>query len=513
MKKQEAIDKLKHTGRLLSYSAGNMLGGGSQMITSLYYLNFLIFAMKLPPMLAGMVTGISKVWDGIIDPVLGVLVDRTKTRFGACRPWLLASVVPVFVSYTMLWNHWGIQSTVGRFFYFLLASVLFSTAASLGTVPYEALLPRMIAGYDERTSFSVLRSLLAGLTNAVSVWVFEAMITIRETADYPTQIPNFRKMGIALGLIFAAAPLIAFLGSKEKTKLLIPESTGFSGVFRQYKGLLRSRIYRRALFLNLAGAFISYCCTAVQIIFILLVFNNLKFKLPLVGNFTLVFLAVNWEGAWEIMSFCTSTLLMTRHGKHGPFKLNFPFHILGNFLFLFITAKTPLWFFFASMALSGFGASCISFIPSCLMPDLPDVEEAISGKQLEGSMAGLLNLGRQVAQGLAFLLSGALLAVFGLNEDNATPALGAGLPLMSVKILYAGIPLLFGATMWVVSRRWPLTSERHVMIQSKIAQKRAEGTTTISPDERTAIEDVTGLPLEQLWLAQESNATEALFSK
>ncbi|MDR1408705.1 MAG: MFS transporter [Oscillospiraceae bacterium] len=502
MKLQEAKEKVAQGSHLLSYAAGNMLGGGSQMITSLYYLNFLIFAMKLPPLLAGLVTGISKVWDGVVDPILGVAVDRTKTRLGACRPWLLASVAPVFVSYIMLWNHWGIGSTAGRFVYFLLASILFSTAASVGTVPYEALLPRMIENYDERANYSVLRSLLAGMTNALSVWVFEAMIQIKETADYAAQIPNFSKMGVVLGLIFAAAPLIAFLGSKEKNKVVVPEAVSFSGIFRQYGSLLRSRIYRRTLFLNIAGAFVSYCCTAVQIIFILLVFNNLNFKLPLVGTFSLIFLAVNWEGAWEVMSFVTSTLLMNKGGKHAPFKLNFPLHILGNLLFLFITKDAPLWFFFVALALSGFGASCISFIPSCLLPDLPDVEEAISGKQLEGSMAGLLNLGRQLAQGLAFLLSGALLEAFGLNEDNATPALGVGLPLMSVKILYAVIPLVCGIAMWAYSRRWPLTAERHLMIQSKVAQKRGVGVAVISDEERAILEEVTGLPLESMWIAE-----------
>ncbi|MDR0884290.1 MAG: MFS transporter [Oscillospiraceae bacterium] len=503
MKRLALKEKIGEGGRLLSYAAGNMLGGGSQMITSLYYLNFLIFAMQLPPLLAGLVTGISKVWDGIIDPVLGVAVDRTKTRWGACRPWLLASVLPVFVAYIMLWNHWGIQSTAGRFAYFLFASILFSTAASVGTVPYEALLPRMIESYDARASYSVLRSLLAGMTNALSVWVFEAMVTIKETADYTTQIPNFSRMGTVLGLIFAAAPLITFLGSKEKAKLFVPESVSFSGVFRQYGRLLRSRIYRRTLFLNIAGSFVSYCCTAVQIIFILLVFNNLNFKIPIAGvTFSLVFLAVNWEGAWEVMSFFTSTLLMTKGGKHAPFKLNFPFHIVGNLLFLFITKSTPLWFFFVALAMSGFGASCISFIPSCLLPDLPDVEEAISGKQLEGSMAGLLNLGRQLAQGLAFLLSGALLGAFGLSEENATPALGAGLPLMSVKILYAVIPVLCGVAMWAFSRRWPLSAERLAMIQTKVAQKRSEGVAVLSPEERTALQEVTGLPTEELWLAR-----------
>ncbi|MDR2753424.1 MAG: MFS transporter [Oscillospiraceae bacterium] len=496
----EKKGKLAHTGRMLSYAAGYMLGGGSQQITSMYYMNFLMFAVGLPPLLAGLVTGVSKVWDGVIDPVLGLLVDRTKTRLGACRPWLLASALPVLITYYMLWNSFGIASLAGKFVYFLVVCILFSTASSLGIVPYEALLPRMVGSYDERTDYSVLKALFAGMASAGSIWLFEAMIPAKQATDYAGLLPNFRRMGFVLGLVFAAAPLVTFFGSRERPKFLVAAPLRLSGVFGQYRDLLRSRVYRRALLLNLLGMFVSYCSSSTAVIFVLLVYSNLRFRVPLLGTTTLVLLSINWEGAWEIMGFFMSTLLMKRYSKHTPLRLSFPLHILGSLMLVFVTAKTPLWFFFAAMIVSGFGASCIQFIPSTLMPDLPDVDELISGQQREGSMAGLLNLGRQIVQGLSFLVCGAALSAFGLNEQNATPELAQGGPLAAVKLLYAIIPVLCGIAMWLVSRRYPLTPERHALIQEKIAKKREFGKVELSQEEQAALEAVTGLPCHSLWV-------------
>ncbi|MDR3345117.1 MAG: MFS transporter [Oscillospiraceae bacterium] len=501
-------EKLKTAGRMVAYSTGYMLGGGGQQITSMYYLNFLIFGAGLSPMIAGIVSGISKLWDGIIDPFLGLLVDRTKTRWGSCRPWLLACAVPVLISYYMLWNGFGIQSGVLKVAYYLFACLFFSTASSLGTVPYEALLPRMVESYGQRTDYSVLRSLFAGMASAGSIWLFEALVPAKEAADYANLGPNFQRMGFVLGLVFAIAPVITFLGSKERAKVYTPIKWNARELFGQYASLMRCRLYRRTLFLNLLGVFVSYCSTAVMVIFVLLVYSNRQINL-LGINMSLTFFAINWEGAWEVLSFLTSIVLMKKtKSKFSPLRLNFPLHVAGSLLLLFIGADTPLWVFFLALAVSGYGASCIQFIPTTLLPDLPDVDELVTGMQREGTSAGLVNMSKQIMQGLAFLLCGAVLSGFGLSEETATPELAAGAPLMAVKLIYGLIPAICGVFMWLSSRNYPLTPERHALVQAKIREKREHGSAEVSLDEQAVFSELTGLPYEKLWIAKPLTADE-----
>jgi Na+/melibiose symporter-like transporter len=505
--------KAKKALRMVTYSAGYMLGGGGQQITSMYYLNFLIFGAGLSPAAAGFVSGIAKVWDGLIDPFLGLLVDRTKTRWGACRPYLLFCALPVFVSYYLLWNGFGIASQAGKFLFYLFACIFFSTASSLGTVPYEALLPRMVESYTERTHYSVLRSLFAGMASAGSVWLFDLLVPAKEAADYAGLGSDFKRMGLVLGAVFAIAPLVTFAGSRERTKIYDDTHLTPRALFSEYTSLLRCRLYRKTFALNLLGVFTAYCSTATQVLFILLVYSNRSytfFGIPM----RLASLSINWEGAWEVLSFLTSIYLLSRFKKkQAPLALNFPLHIVGSALGLIITSKTPLWFYFLTQALSGYGASCIQFIPTTLLADLPDVDEVITGKEREGVSAGFVNMGKQVMQGLAFLLCGGVLSAFGLNESNASPELAQGAPLFAVKLLFSGIPTVCGICMWLFAQRYPLSPEIHAMLKMRVAEKRRTGNAACTAEEKTALEALTGLTYSALWIGTEEEDHEALSQK
>jgi Na+/melibiose symporter-like transporter len=112
---------LRKVWHVTSYAVGFALDGGVGQVLTAYWMPFLMFAMGLDPLLAGLAAGLSKIWDGVIDPLIGLLVDSTKTKWGKCRPWLLASVAPVFVTYVLLWTNLGIQGQWGKFFYFIFA--------------------------------------------------------------------------------------------------------------------------------------------------------------------------------------------------------------------------------------------------------------------------------------------------------------------------------------------------------------------------------------------------------
>ena len=153
--------KNKKIASMMAYASGDMLGGGVGMVISAYYLTFLLYVVGLNPLLAGLVTGIGKVWDGVTDPMMGVMVDRTKSKLGACRPYFLLAILPIFLSYFMLWYGFGIEGQTAKFLYFSFAYIFFSTSFTVFMVPYEALLPRMVDSYRERTDFSSLRMIFS----------------------------------------------------------------------------------------------------------------------------------------------------------------------------------------------------------------------------------------------------------------------------------------------------------------------------------------------------------------
>ncbi|MDR3313921.1 MAG: MFS transporter [Oscillospiraceae bacterium] len=492
----------KKAWHVTAYAIGFALDGGVGQVLSLYYLYFLMFAMGLSPVLAGLVAGLTKIWDGVIDPVIGLLVDKTHTKWGKCRPWLLASVVPVFVTYSLLWTNLGIQGQWGKFFYFIFAYVLFSTASSIGIVPYDALLPRMIDDYNERTDYSAYRMIFSGIASVASTYIYEALIPVKTTADYANYTHEFALLGMILGAMFALPLLITFLGSKERRDLPTQERMNLKETLQGYRELLKSRIYRKCYVLSMFGAFNQYAIVSTLVIFVLLVYSNLNYTVPLLGSITLTFITVNLKGGLEIAFFVPNVILMKKRSKHFPLLVDLPVLAAGLFILLLVTPQTPVWLFLLGVSLAGAGTSCLGFVPNALMPDLPDVDELIYGKRREGVSAGLVKMGKQVVQGLAFLLFSLLMAVFQLDETNTSPDQATFATMAAVKIMLCVLPVIFAVGMLLLSRGYKLNAETHALLKGRIAQKRAQGTVTLPEEEQTLLAEIAGLPYEQLWIAQ-----------
>ena len=101
--------------RKIGYGVGDIFGGGSVTIISFYYLIFLTDVVRINPALAGTVILISKIYDAITDPFEGVLSDRTRTRLGRRRPYLLAGIPLVFISFAALFYPINFDEELQRF--------------------------------------------------------------------------------------------------------------------------------------------------------------------------------------------------------------------------------------------------------------------------------------------------------------------------------------------------------------------------------------------------------------
>ncbi|MDR2046699.1 MAG: MFS transporter [Clostridiales bacterium] len=506
--KKSLKNVLNKTWRVLSYSAGYGLGGGVTQVFTLYYMGFLTFAMGLNPLAAGAVVAVGKIWDGFIDPMMGLAVDRTRTKLGACRPWFLAAAVPVFFTYFMLWYSFGVSDGVGRFFYFLAAQILFSTAFSMGTVPYEAILPKITDSYGERTNYSSVRMVFSGLFSVGGNYIYQLLIPAETAAEYAGMQDNFLKLGLILGAVFAVPLLVAFAGTKEKIpKMQAPlPKVSLKSVFATYGDILRSKLFRRCFTLTMLGSFIYYVISISLVTFVLLIYKNTTYNLsigPLAIPVTLSFLVVNIRDAFEMSFFIPNVVMMKKVNKHRPFLIDLPLLLTGCVILLFVTPELGVVFYFISVAFIGAGVSCLNLVPNSLMSDLADVDELISGKRREGANAGLVSLGRQVVQGLSFLVCGAVLEAFGLSDETAVSPDKAGpLSLAALKIMLCAIPIIGCAIMFVISKTYGLTPVSHALIKEKIARKHADGRAELSDSDKRTLCAVTGLRSDDMWITK-----------
>lgn len=95
------------------FAWGDVFGGGSQAMIGVLYLIFLTDIMGINPALAATAILISKFWDAISDPLMGVISDNTRSKFGRRRPYIFAGGLMVLISYLLMWFPLGSSLSEG----------------------------------------------------------------------------------------------------------------------------------------------------------------------------------------------------------------------------------------------------------------------------------------------------------------------------------------------------------------------------------------------------------------
>src|SRR5689334_7751790 len=144
------------------YSLGDAAANLVSMTMILFQLNFYTDTMGLAAGVAGTMLLVGRLWDAFFDPMMGVLADRTNTRWGKFRPWVLWTAVPWGVVMVLAYTVPGFGSA-GTIVYAAITNIALMTLYSANNTPYSALTGVMTGDTDERTSLSSYRFVAAML--------------------------------------------------------------------------------------------------------------------------------------------------------------------------------------------------------------------------------------------------------------------------------------------------------------------------------------------------------------
>ena len=350
---------------------GNAVGTGT--IIPFWYTFFLTDIARLDLGLISLFWVIVTIWDAALQPLIGYLSDRTYTRWGRRRPFLLFGAVPFGLFFTLLWRIPPIQNQALLFAYYLLAYILFVTAASTITGPYTALAPELTQDHDERTSLSVYQSAITLLASIIVPFIFGLSIL----PNFPEHDPRaFQLLALICGGFFILTSLMTFffIHEPEKLKKEAPISLKESIQF-----VISNIPFRYVLVINILGWMPITIVTSLFAYYLTywvgLRTNAVSFVQGGVMISTWLFLPfVQWlssrfekksayifaAGSWSVLLL--STLLIPQG------------------------AKLPVYFV---IALSGLGIAAIHLLPSAMLPDVIEVDELASQRRQEGIYFGI----------------------------------------------------------------------------------------------------------------------------
>ena len=158
---EPAREKLNFATKL-AYGAGDMGSAMTANVLVFFLLYFFTNVAGLPAGLAGSILMIGKISDAINDPIVGVMSDRTRTKWGRRLPWMLWGAIPFGLLFFLQWivpsfSSNEVVNTWLLFAYYVVIGILFNIAYTAINLPYTALTPELTQDYNERTSLNSFR--------------------------------------------------------------------------------------------------------------------------------------------------------------------------------------------------------------------------------------------------------------------------------------------------------------------------------------------------------------------
>ena len=209
-----------------------------------YLSIFLTNALGISPAFLLIITPLARLWDGFNDPMMGMIVDRTKTKMGKYRPWIITGATINAVVLCLLFNNPGFASgSVGLYVYAAVLYVPWGMTNTLADIPFWSMVPSFASEEKDRNLVSTIARAFSGLGQGiisiftpVAVAYFGGVAGSKlDAMTSDTLSKGFGKWSIitAAGLIFFAA--ISVLSTKERRIVVNNDKFSFKGAINVIK--------------------------------------------------------------------------------------------------------------------------------------------------------------------------------------------------------------------------------------------------------------------------------------
>jgi GPH family glycoside/pentoside/hexuronide:cation symporter len=431
---------------------------GIAMLTSsiqFFLLFFYTDVLGLDPGLSGTALLVGKLtWDAVNDPVFGYFSDRTRTRLGRRRPYMLAGAIPLGLATWLLYSIPAELTGTIAFLVILGTFLLFDTMHTLVSVPYYAMTPELTHDYDERTSltavrmvFSVVGYILGAAGTTAIAGLFQGVLDWTEKAAYSG-------MGGVFGLIAVATLLTTGLSVRER-----PAGETKPSTLPPIAAVLQT--FRNRPFMQLVAAFFISSFS----------FTLLTSLLPYYLTYQL-----DMENQVPAVLF---VMLATIGGFLFPWKKvsdrinKGPAYALGLFIasvavistFFLPYGPTPLVYVIAVGA--GFGFSGQWVFPWGMLPDVVEYDELETGERREGIYYGVWAFLTKFTSALGIAVSGWALDLFGYVPNVVQTDMAR----LGIRLFFGVIPSIAIILSLPLLIWYPITKASHAKLLAELATK------------------------------------------
>ena len=440
------------------YGMGDLSANILFAAISFYLLYFFVNVGGLRPGLASAVFLIAKAWDAITDYLMGRITDKTNSKWGKRRVYMLFGALPYGLCFLLLWLvPAGADQQWEKMLYYTFAYMLFNTAWTVVYIPYNSVTANMTDDYDERTSLNGIRIALANVGLIIGAAVFALLADGVESVFYGIFGDLKRSYLLAAGIFAAIAVVIMFFSGyniKERVSVAPENNKGFFTTLKEFFKLPEFRNIMMCYLLSMVGFDI------IMAVFMFFINDSLGFA---GGTMAMVFVAVPLVCA--IISSALWVKLSEKFNKHKVY-------VAVVLVFAIFVPANIVWSTVLLCVFAGAGMSAIQILPYAGVPDVVEVDEYVNGVRREGAYYGITQFMYKIASGVSIALVSLLLEAFGYTESmDGTVIDQPESALMAVRIVLGVLPGVIFLISIIFSHKANMGRERFDMIKEELRKR------------------------------------------
>ncbi len=451
----------------IGYGFGDMASSMFWKIFGMYLLFFYTKVFGISPAAAGTMFLVTRIWDSINDPMMGVIADRTHTRWGKYRPYLLWFAIPFAVMGVITFYTPPFGET-GKLVYAYISYTVMMMIYTAVNVPYASLLGAMSTHPQERNTLSSYRMFFAFVGSFITFMLLQPLVDFFATlfaSDPVVTLADGDNTGISrepigwvcavavIGAICALLFFLCFKWTKERVKA-VDESKDNASIGEDLRNLVRNSPWWILLGSGLAALLFNAIRDGVAL-FYFADYIQVNYKMPYLGwTMATIYLLVGQ--AANMIGVALAAPLSNKYGKRRTYMWAMAIAALLSACFFALTPDQIA----SIMILQVLISICAGYVLPLLWSmyaDIVDHQELLTGRRATGLIFSSSSMSQKMGWALGSALTGWLLAWFGYDQHAAVQT---GDAILGVRLMMSWLPAISCVLAVVGMMFYPLSEKR-----------------------------------------------------
>ena len=446
-----------------SYGLGAVGKDMVYMLTASYILYYFQDILGINGVIVGVILMAARIFDAFNDPLMGIVVAKTKTRWGKFRPWLFIGTLTNAVVLFLMFAAPPALDGAGLIAYAAIAYILWGVTYTMMDIPFWSMIPAFTQGGKDREHLSTLGRTCAGVGSAIIT-----IITVMSVAalGQGNEREGFKWFALIVAIIFFVFILITCFNIKEKSTVEMEAPT----VKQMFKSLIQND---QAMTVVIAIILINcsiYITSNLVIYFFKYDFGGAGWQ----GDYTLF---NTFGGAIQILSMMILFPILRKFmSTTKVFYTSFAMAIIGYASLIIIAFCTnmsnvfilfiPGFFIFAANGM-------LSVLTTVFLANTVDYGELKNNRRDESVIFSMQTFVVKLASGIAALIAAVCLSVFNISEDTEAVANVAGSSVIGLRLTMTIIPIIgLLIAILVFKKKFILTDEKVAEISEQIGRNK-----------------------------------------